>query len=118
MKKKAIILFLTSAMIMLYSCSGDGHEAQQETAVQEARQMEEKQLPDPITAGRQEAKKFIVKSYSDSLELHAMLLDTKALYSRYVQAGRKDDAVRFDTVFLSTLRTVNPHLYQQIKAGR
>ena len=71
-------------------------------------------LPDPATAGRTEARKFLNRTWTDSLQLHSQLLEVKAMESRYRLEGSQEQATQFDSVFISTLRTVDPALAAEI----
>lgn len=112
----AVILLLFGATV-LTSCSLSSDEkAERAAAAELATQMEGK-LPDPIEAGRTEARKFLVRSWKDSLQLHEQLLEVKALHSRYIMAGEKSQADIFDSIFISTLHTVNPILSAEVEKG-
>lgn len=77
----------------------------------------EGKLPEPREAARIEARKFLTKNWTDSLQLHARLLEVKALRSKYEMEGKKEQAAVFDSVFIKTLKTVNPKLAGEVEAG-
>ena len=113
-----IITIILTALLMLVmlveaGCTASDEKAQQEADRQEADQMSGK-LPDPATAGRTEARKFLNRTWTDSLQLHSQLLEVKAMESRYRLEGSKEQATQFDSVFISTLRTVDPALAAEI----
>lgn len=108
-----IITIILTALLMLVMLVEAGCTASDEKAQQEADQMSDR-LPDPATAGRTEARKFLNRTWTDSLQLHSQLLEVKAMESRYRLEGSKEQATQFDSVFISTLRTVDPALAAEI----
>lgn len=113
-----IITIILTALLMLVmlaqaGCTASDERAQAEAAQQEADQMSGR-LPDPATAGRTEARKFLNRTWTDSLQLHSQLLEVKAMESRYRLEGSKEQAAQFDSVFIQTLRTVDPALATEI----
>jgi hypothetical protein len=112
-------LILIAGLMLVISCMGptmedeDNAEEHKETAIN-GRQ-ENGELLDPMIAARTEARKFLAKEWKDSLQLQNQVLEAKAAQSRYVLAGRQKDAAIFDSVFISTLRTINPDLAFQIE---
>lgn len=108
-----IITIILTALLMLVMLVEAGCTASDEKAQQEADQMSDK-LPDPATAGRTEARKFLNRTWTDSLQLHSQLLEVKAMESRYRLEGSQEQATQFDSVFISTLRTVDPALAAEI----
>lgn len=114
---KQIVAALFMASVLMsgsVSCTSSDERAEQEAAAQEAAQMEGR-LPDPTEAGRMAARKFLTRSWKDSLQLHSQLLEVRAMQSRYELEGSKQDAAVFDSVFISTLETVNPAVCAEIK---
>lgn len=105
----ALALLLTAAA----GCTSSDERAQQAAAQEAADQMEGR-LPDPTVAGRTEARKFLTRTWTDSLQLHALLLEVKATESRYIMAGEREQAAQFDSAFISTLRTVDKTLAAEI----
>lgn len=108
-----IITIILTALLMLVMLVEAGCTASDEKAQQEADQMSDR-LPDPATAGRTEARKFLNRTWTDSLQLHSQLLEVKAMESRYRLEGSQEQATQFDSVFISTLRTVDPALAAEI----
>lgn len=111
-----VACLISIALLLLCGCTSSDEKAEQAAAAARALQMEGG-LPDPVEAARTEARKFLTRSWSDSLQLHSQLLEVKAMQSRYMMAGKKEDAALFDSVFISTLRTVNPTLCRDILSG-
>ena len=118
-KALCMSVLITGSLLLGVSCSSSDEKAEQVAAAAEAQQMEEAKgvLPDPVEAGRMEARKFLTRTWKDSLQLHSQLLEVKAMSSRYVLAGDKASAQKFDSIFISTLRTVNPDLCADIEKG-
>ncbi len=110
-------IYVVTALLLVLggSCTSSDEKAEQAAANAEAAQMEGK-LPDPAVAARTEARKFLTRTWKDSLQLHSQLLEVKAMQSRYVMEGNKEQAAIFDSVFISTLHTVNPALAKEIDA--
>ena len=111
-KISSILKMLSGAAVILFVAAGcsQAEKGNQAEADEMALQMENGELPDPAIAARQEAKKYITGTFKDSMELHNMILESKAAQSRYLVAGRKQDAAVFDSVFKSTLKTIRPEI--------
>ena len=104
MKIKTLICNLSLALTLIFgSCSGIEH-SEAITADIVAAQME----------GRDEAGKIVKREWTDTAELRTALLNAKVRQSKYIVEGKPDCAAAFDSVFISTIRTVKPDLANKI----
>jgi protein involved in sex pheromone biosynthesis len=117
--RKTKVLTVCGVALLLAGCMGhtlqdeENDVVKTEASVIDSQETDE--LPDPSVAARIEARKFIAKEWQDTLQLQRQVLEAKAAQSRYVLAGRTRDAAVFDSVFISTLRTVDPDLAFQLQ---
>ncbi len=108
MKRLSVILIL-AVPALLWNCSAGTNEDTAEGQPTESAQAATPP-PDVDEAARYHARRLHPGAYTDSLQLHALLLDAAATRSKYELAGQKDKAQRFNEVFVEELRTVNPEL--------
>ncbi len=95
-------------MIALLSSCGGVERSEAETADVTAAQME----------GREEARRFLNRPWSDTLELQSQLMASRAKKSKYEMRNQPEMAQAYDSAFISTLRTVRPELAKELeKAG-
>lgn len=94
-------LIIITSLSNCSSCS-KGEEAQADII---AAQME----------GRNAAREFITRPWSDTAELHFKLLEARAKRAKYDTTGRKHCAEAFDSAFISTIRTVDPGVAKAIE---
>lgn len=106
-------MVLALLLAFAVGCTSSDERARQVSDWQETDRMEG-HLPDPTVAGRTQARKFLTRTWTDSLQLHALLLEVKAMESCYIMAGEREQAAQFDSAFISTLRTVDKTLAAEI----
>lgn len=109
--KKIYLTILSGALFSAFtlisaSCS---EKAEQAAADETADQM-----MDPEIAGRNAARQFINREWTDTIQLQNALLDAKTKQSEYLRRGEPENAEKFDTAFIRTIRTVRPDLYKEI----
>lgn len=109
--KRFTLMLIMAVPVLLYSCSGGTmvEQAEADQAAVEAEQMATA-LPDVDEAARRHAHALRTGAYTDSLQMHALLLDAAATRSKYEMAGQTDKARHFDEVFIRQLETENPSL--------
>lgn len=96
------------ALMILGSCGHNVEKSEESAADIEAAQIE----------GREAARKFLNRPWADTIELQSQLLEARALSSKYKMAGKQQSADAFDSTFVSTLRTVNPSVAQELENAR
>lgn len=111
---KGMVGLVACGWLLISACTSSDERAQQEAADQEAAQIEGK-LPDPVAAARTEAGKFLADPNMDSVRMQTLLRRVSDLKTRYETEDGSGSAVMFDSVFISTLNTVNPQLCAEIK---
>lgn len=65
--------------------------------------------------GRNAAKIFVNRPWHDTIELQRRLLEARSQRAKYDTLGLKQCAEAYDSGFVSTIRTVNPDVANQIK---
>ncbi len=65
--------------------------------------------------GREAAKIFVNRPWRDTVELQSRLLEARSHRAKYDTLGLKRCAEAYDSGFVSTIRTVNPDVANQIK---
>lgn len=65
--------------------------------------------------GRRAAGRILGPEWTDTAKLQRALLDTKVKQSQYLIDGKPECAEAFDSIFISTIRTVNPDLAKKLK---
>lgn len=103
---------MAAVMLVVSACGSKGlketEEIEATTAEIEAAQMQ----------GREEARKFVSRKWSDSLELNSQLLDVAVVRGRYTEEKRYEERDAFDSAFISTVRAVRPGLADRIERDR
>lgn len=99
-------------VLMIAGCSGreekKTEQAERVVADIEAAQME----------GRNAARPFLTTEATDTMRLHGMLLEVAAKRSEYLRQKKDAECAAFDSIFISTIRSVRPGLAQQIETAR
>lgn len=104
--KLDIMKYLPFIVIGLLCASCSHTDKGEETAAEiEAAMME----------GREAAKIFVNRPWKDTTELQSRLLEAKSRRVKYDTLGLKRCAEAYDSGFVSTIRTVNPDVANQIK---
>lgn len=108
MKKHHIFFAALLALLLAgASCSGNKQSnAQEETSAQ---------LEEARNAGREAARKIIIREFTDSMEFHTAILDANAEKSKFTMQGRKQSEAAFDTAFINTIRTTRPDLAAKLQ---
>lgn len=101
---RILALWLPLIVILISSCS-ETEKTEAITAEITAAQME----------GRRAAGEILGPEWKDSVKLQRKLIDIKTRQSKYIIEGKQECAQAFDSTFISTIRTVNPELYNKIK---
>jgi len=105
-----IIYISLATLLLLPACKQtDASEAETDDAASE-------QMMDATFAGRNVAREFVNRTWTDTVELQHHLLDAKARQSEYLRSGHPEKAAEFDSAFVSTIYTVNPSLAHDIFA--
>lgn len=65
--------------------------------------------------GREAARIFINRKWTDTAELQRNLLEARARRCVYDTTGRRESAAAFDSGFVSTIRTVNPEIARHLQ---
>ena len=111
---KPTFSIIAASIITIFStaCS------QTEKAEQASADMTAEQMMDAKIAGREMARHFVNRQWTDTPQMQNDLLEAKARQSEYIRAGHPEKAQEFDSAFISTIRTVNPGLANEITARR
>lgn len=106
------IFIMAGIALMLSACSSKevrNTENTEETVAEiEAAQME----------GRNAAKGFATKVWSDTLQLQRQLMEVRAEQSKYVLSHKPKCAAAYDSTFVSTIRTVRPDLAPHLSVSK
>lgn len=98
--------YLPLIIICFFALSCSHTDKGEETAAEiEAAMME----------GREAAKIFVNRPWRDTTELQSRLLEARSRRAKYDTIGLKKCAEAYDSGFVSTIRTVNPDVANQIK---
>lgn len=90
---------------LLFSCKMKSVEESEETAAE---------IEAAIMEGRNTAKGFVTKNWSDTMELQDHLLNAKSIQSKYLKEKKLRCAAAFDSAFVSTMKTVRPELARHL----
>lgn len=107
---KTATRIITSALVaaaLATSCSGNGDKGTESDADIEA----------AVISGRNAAKSFATKEWSDTLQLQRLLLEVRSESSKYVMKKQMKCAEAFDSAFVSTMKTVRPELGRVLEAS-
>ena len=66
-------------------------------------------------AGREAARRIIVREWTDSMAFQNAVLEARAAKSVYEMAHRTKSVAAFDSAFISTIRTTRPDLARQLQ---
>lgn len=104
MKLKTILMFGAGMMLTLGACS-QTEKTEAVVADVEAAQIE----------GRNAAREFVSREWTDTMELQKHLLDAKAQQSKYLINKNPEAAAAYDSAFVSTIRSVRPDIAAQLQ---
>ncbi len=100
----ALTLFIT---VGVSSCGNKGDNGGvKETAAQ---------IDSAKNAGREAARRIIVREWTDSMAFQNAVLEARAAKSVYEMAHRTKSVAAFDSAFISTIRTTRPDLARQLQ---
>lgn len=99
-------LLTAAALLAAGGCGDKKGEAAHETAAQ---------LDSARNAGREAARKIIVREWKDSMQFQEAVLSARAEKSKFEMAGRKESTAAFDSAFISTIRATRPDLAKQLQ---
>lgn len=106
---KVIMAVGAIGLLSLASCNSKSMEQSEETAAEiEAAQLE----------GREAARVFVNRPWRDTIELQGRLLEARAAQSKYVRAKKPRCAEAYDSAFVSTLRTVNMSVADELEKAQ
>lgn len=105
MKFLKYICFLIISISLLCSCSS-GKNGNSNVS--------DKQLEEAHIAGREAAREFVNKKWTDTLKLQEHLVEAGAKASAYDSLPQMRAA--FDSAFISTVRTVRPEIADQLES--
>lgn len=97
-------IFIIALLAIACSCSHTD-KGEESAAEIEAAMME----------GRNAARIFVNRPWHDTIELQNRLLEARSQRAKYDTLGLKRCAEAYDSGFVSTIRTVNPDVANQIK---
>lgn len=99
-------LLAATALLSAGGCGNSKGETAHET---------EAQLDSARIAGREAARKIIVREWTDSMQFQEAVLSARAGKSKFEMAGRKESTAAFDSAFISTIRATRPDLAKQLQ---
>lgn len=103
--KSAFLPAMLLAMALLPSCSSKGEE--------EAAQASAAELEHAMMKGREAARVFVNTTWKDTIQLQNQLLEASAKRSEF--AGHPELEQKFDSAFISTVRTVRPAVAEELE---
>lgn len=109
MRKNLLKGLMLSFMLtsLMAACS---EKAETVAATETADQIEEARME-----GRNEAKKFITKNFTDTLQIQSALLEARSHNTKYEEEGLPKCKEAYDSAFISTIRTVRPDIANAIE---
>lgn len=99
-----------AAALAIAVCSC-GNKSTQETGEIET----QAQIDSARNAGREAARKIIIKEWKDSMEFQNAVLEATAGRNRYDLARKQKCSEAFDSAFISTIRTTRPDLARELR---
>lgn len=109
---KKIYINVLAAVAILFALSSCGSKSQNgEEGVKESRE----QIDSARNAGREAARKIIVREWTDSMQFQNAVLEARAKKSMYEMAKRQQSVEAFDSAFISTIRATRPDLARQLE---
>ncbi|MDE6294973.1 MAG: hypothetical protein K2M03_02805 [Muribaculaceae bacterium] len=106
---KKIILLFAVIISLMSSCGTNKRDADGNPIETEA------QLDSARNAGREAARKIIVREWTDSMQFQNAILEARAAKSKYEMANRRQSVAAFDSAFISTIRTTRPDLARELQ---
>lgn len=103
----AIAAAIIAGGAMVASCGSDGKKGERKESVEA--------LDSARNAGREAARRIIMREWTDSMAFQAAVLDARAAKSRYELEKRPQLTAAFDSAFISTIRTTRPDLARQLQ---
>lgn len=109
MKRIFNYIALGVIVITIFGCSSSGEQA--DGKHQETRE----EMEAASMAGREAAREFVNADWLDTMDLQRRLMDARSRQSEFIKDHGEKSAEAFDSAFVSTLRSVNPALYNQLQ---
>lgn len=105
---KYITLAIVAAFAVIISACHDKKETQSQGETPE-------QIDSAVNAGREAARKIIVKEWRDSMQFQNALLEARAAKAEYELGNRQQSTAAFDSAFIATIRATRPDLAAQLQ---